>query len=170
MVFGAVGYGIAVLALLGLPETRGKELTMTNPSRHDRGHDCPLRTTMRRPHAWSPAQARARFRAGRAGPTAGGRGRPHPGQPDLGARGLGLRHAAVRQRNPKPCPVLDVTDAGRLDDRARASGADLRTDLPRYRVWEHGELVDEPTDVRRRTGGTTWCRSSSGAASPSSGR
>lgn len=50
------------------------------------------------------------------------------------------------QRNPKPCPVLDVTDAG-SPATVLAEGADLRTDLPRYRVWRDGELVDEPTDV-----------------------
>ncbi|WNV89695.1 putative hydro-lyase [Umezawaea sp. Da 62-37] len=50
------------------------------------------------------------------------------------------------QRNPKPCPVLDVTDAG--DPRTvLAPGADLRTDLPRYRVWRDGVLADERTDV-----------------------
>jgi uncharacterized protein YcsI (UPF0317 family) len=50
------------------------------------------------------------------------------------------------QRNPKPCPVLDVTDAG--DHRTvLAPGADLRTAIPRYRVWRDGELVDEPADA-----------------------
>ncbi|MFF8847223.1 putative hydro-lyase [Streptomyces sp. NPDC015127] len=53
------------------------------------------------------------------------------------------------QRNPKPCPVLDVTDAGSWTTPL-ATGADLRTDLPRYRVWEDGDLVDEPTDVTDR--------------------
>src|SRR5438093_8426330 len=53
------------------------------------------------------------------------------------------------QRNPKPCPVLDVTEPGSPEPRAIALGADLRTDLPRYRVYEHGELVDEPTDLHR---------------------
>lgn len=52
------------------------------------------------------------------------------------------------QRNPKPCPLLDVTDAGDPETKHAAPGADLRTDLPAYRVWEHGELVAEPTDVR----------------------
>src|SRR5882757_2610539 len=51
------------------------------------------------------------------------------------------------QRNPKPCPVLDVTEPGDPEPRGVAPGADLRTDLPRYRVWEHGRLVAEPTDV-----------------------
>jgi uncharacterized protein YcsI (UPF0317 family) len=52
------------------------------------------------------------------------------------------------QRNPKPCPLLDVTEPGDPEPRLVAPGADLRTDLPRYRVWQHGELADEPTDVR----------------------
>ncbi|TDV55040.1 putative hydro-lyase [Actinophytocola oryzae] len=50
------------------------------------------------------------------------------------------------QRNPKPCPVLDVTDAG-SPRTVLAAGADLRTDLPRYRVWVDGALTDEPADA-----------------------
>jgi uncharacterized protein YcsI (UPF0317 family) len=51
------------------------------------------------------------------------------------------------QRNPKPCPLLAMSEPG--DPRLPALGADIdiRTDVPRYRVWRHGELVDEPTDV-----------------------
>ncbi len=51
------------------------------------------------------------------------------------------------QRNPKPCPVLEVTNVGDAQARLTAPGSDLRTDLPRYRVFEHGRLVDEPTDI-----------------------
>ncbi len=47
------------------------------------------------------------------------------------------------QRNPKPCPVLDVTAPGDPEPKHVAPGADLRTDLPRYRVFRDGELVDE---------------------------
>jgi uncharacterized protein YcsI (UPF0317 family) len=50
------------------------------------------------------------------------------------------------QRNPKPCPVLDVTDAG-SPHTVLAPGADLRTDLPRYRVWRDGALAAEPAEV-----------------------
>ena len=53
------------------------------------------------------------------------------------------------QRNPKPCPVLDVTDVGSPEPRILAPGADLRRDIPRYRVWKHGELVDEPDHVEK---------------------
>lgn len=51
------------------------------------------------------------------------------------------------QRNPKPCPIIGMTEPG--DPRLPDLGADLdlRTDLPRYRVWHNGELVDEPTDI-----------------------
>jgi uncharacterized protein YcsI (UPF0317 family) len=49
--------------------------------------------------------------------------------------------------NPKPCPVLDVSDPGSPEPARMAAGADLRTDVPRYRIWRDGELVDEPTDA-----------------------
>jgi len=51
------------------------------------------------------------------------------------------------QRNPKPCPLIGVSEVG--DPRVPDLGADLdlRTDLPRYRVWRDGELVEEPTDI-----------------------
>jgi uncharacterized protein YcsI (UPF0317 family) len=52
------------------------------------------------------------------------------------------------QRNPKPCPVLEVTEPGDYVPRRFAPEADLRTDLPRYRVWRDGELAGEPTEIR----------------------
>ena len=48
---------------------------------------------------------------------------------------------------PKPCPVLDVTEPGSAEPSSVAAGADLRTDLPRYRIYRNGELVEEPTDL-----------------------
>ena len=50
-------------------------------------------------------------------------------------------------RNPQPCPVLDVTEPGEVHPRLIAPEADIRTDLPGYRVYENGEIIDEPTDV-----------------------
>jgi uncharacterized protein YcsI (UPF0317 family) len=50
-------------------------------------------------------------------------------------------------RNPKPCPILDVLEPGVFEPRI-APGADLRRDLPRYRVYSEGRLQDEVTDVR----------------------
>ena len=60
-----------------------------------------------------------------------------------------LAHDFLRfaQANPKPCPVLAVSEPG--DPRLPGLGADLdiRSDLPRYRVWRRGELVEEPFDL-----------------------
>lgn len=50
------------------------------------------------------------------------------------------------QRNPKPCPVLDVTDPG-SHQTALAPNADLRTDIPLYRIWRGGLLADEVADA-----------------------
>jgi len=51
------------------------------------------------------------------------------------------------QLNPKPCPLIGSSAPG--DPRVPALGEDLdiRTDLPRYRVWKNGELVAEPDDI-----------------------
>jgi uncharacterized protein YcsI (UPF0317 family) len=43
--------------------------------------------------------------------------------------------------------LLDVTEPGDFVPRKVAPDADLRTDLPRYRVWKNGEIVDEPSDL-----------------------
>lgn len=51
------------------------------------------------------------------------------------------------QRNPKPCPLLAVADCGDPHLPTLAADLDVRTDLPRYRVWRRGELVDEPSDI-----------------------
>ncbi|MEU8793986.1 putative hydro-lyase [Streptomyces sp. NPDC048643] len=97
-------------------------------------------------HAWTPAEARRRFRAGLSLPTAGvAAGHTQANLVSVPAD-WAYEMLLFCQRNPKPCPVLDVTDAGSWTTPL-AAGADLRTDLPRYRVWEHGELVAEPTDV-----------------------
>ena len=49
-------------------------------------------------------------------------------------------------RNPKPCPILDVLEPGTFEPSI-APGADLRTDLPKYRVYESGKLAYETEDV-----------------------
>lgn len=50
-------------------------------------------------------------------------------------------------RNPKPCPILDVLEPGQVEPKI-APGADLRTDLPRYRIFEQGTFKIEVEDVR----------------------
>lgn len=49
--------------------------------------------------------------------------------------------------NPKPCPLLEVTLAGQFDQLALAPDADLRSDIPKYRVFRRGEVETEPTDL-----------------------
>ena len=51
------------------------------------------------------------------------------------------------QRNPRACPLLEVTDTGSRFLKEIAPGADLATDLPRYRVYEYGVMTGEYTDV-----------------------
>jgi uncharacterized protein YcsI (UPF0317 family) len=49
--------------------------------------------------------------------------------------------------NSRACPVLEVTDPGSPEPVLTAPGADLRTDLPRYRVYRAGELAEEVEDI-----------------------
>lgn len=52
------------------------------------------------------------------------------------------------QRNPKPCPVIEVMEPGQAEAKLSAPGSDIRTDVPRYRVYKKGKLVDEPADIK----------------------
>jgi uncharacterized protein YcsI (UPF0317 family) len=52
------------------------------------------------------------------------------------------------QRNPKPCPLLAVTEPGDAVARELGEDVDLRTDVPRYRVWREGVLEGEVDDLR----------------------
>jgi uncharacterized protein YcsI (UPF0317 family) len=63
-------------------------------------------------------------------------------------RDLAYDFLVFTHRNPKPCPLLEVTDPGSAEPRRVAPGADLRTDLPRYRVFRDGVLAEEVTDLR----------------------
>jgi uncharacterized protein YcsI (UPF0317 family) len=94
----------------------------------------------------SPAEARLRFRAGLAAPTVGWA--PGYVQANLVVlpQDAAYDFMLFAQRNPKPCPLLDVTDPG-VPASSLAPGADLRTDLPAYRVWEHGTCVAETADI-----------------------
>ncbi|MGB9839876.1 putative hydro-lyase [Thermovenabulum sp.] len=50
-------------------------------------------------------------------------------------------------RNPKPCPLLDVLDAGNPVPNI-AKDADIRTDIPKYRIYKEGNLIDEVTNIK----------------------
>ena len=51
------------------------------------------------------------------------------------------------QRNPKPCPLIEVIDPGITHPRYTASGADLRSDISKYRCYVYGELEFESEDL-----------------------
>jgi uncharacterized protein YcsI (UPF0317 family) len=51
------------------------------------------------------------------------------------------------QRNPRPCPLIEVTEVGSAEPVGVAPGADLRTDIARYRLYKDGVLADEVTDA-----------------------
>jgi len=93
----------------------------------------------------TPQQARERFRAGLRAPTAG----YCAGWTQANLIALPRSHAydflLFAQRNPKSCPVLDVTEPGAT--AAELFSGDLRTDLPAYRVYRDGELVEERDEV-----------------------
>jgi uncharacterized protein YcsI (UPF0317 family) len=63
-------------------------------------------------------------------------------------RDAALEFAAFCQRNPKPCPLIGMGAPGdpTLPDLGEI---DIRTDVPRYRVFKDGKLADEPTDIRK---------------------
>ncbi|HYF77640.1 MAG TPA: putative hydro-lyase [Symbiobacteriaceae bacterium] len=54
----------------------------------------------------------------------------------------------LAQRNPKPIPLLEVLETGDWEPKLTAPGADLRTDLPAYRVYRNGELTEERQEIR----------------------
>ena len=53
------------------------------------------------------------------------------------------------QRNPKPCPLLAVSEPGDAMLPSLGADIDIRTDVPRYRVWRDGVLADQPTDISK---------------------
>ena len=126
--------------------------------------------------AADPAVARDHYRAGLAVPSSGWA--PGYTQANLVVVPQDWAYDVLLfgQRNPKPVPLLDVTDAGSTST-ALAPGADLRTDLPRYRVWQDGELVDEPTRCWTRVcrcatssrAATFPCSAPTGRAAPPAG-
>ncbi|WP_119727828.1 putative hydro-lyase [Thermomonospora amylolytica] len=100
------------------------------------------------PSVLTPTQARALFRTGATTPTTSGWCRGHV-QANLLAvpRDLAFDAMLFAHRNPAACPLLEVTDPGDPRPRELAPSADLRTDLPAYRIYEHGTLVAEVGDA-----------------------
>jgi uncharacterized protein YcsI (UPF0317 family) len=96
-----------------------------------------------------PREARRLIRSGEyTGHTAGIASEYVQGNLCIIPREMATEFAAFCQRNPKPCPVIGMGAPGdpALPD---LGDIDIRTDVPRYRVFKDGKLVDEPTDVRK---------------------
>ena len=94
----------------------------------------------------TPVQARDLFRAGLRAQTSGWCAGYTQANLIAVPRELAYDVLLFGQRNPQPCPILDVSEPGRTSMALFAG--DLRTDLPGYLVYENGEAVAETTDVR----------------------
>jgi uncharacterized protein YcsI (UPF0317 family) len=51
------------------------------------------------------------------------------------------------QRNPKPCPVIGMSEPGSRAIPELGDDLDIATDLPRYRIWRRGELIEETRSI-----------------------
>ena len=98
----------------------------------------------------SPAQVRQLIRQGQIqGPTAGLCAGYAQANLVVQPQSLAYDFLLFAQRNPRACPLLEVSDTGSRLLREIAPGADIATDIPKYRVYEHGVLTGEYTDVSR---------------------
>jgi len=91
-------------------------------------------------------KARVRYRAGAVEPTAGVASGIVQTNMICVPRDWAWDFLLYAQRNPKPCPVLDVVEAGG-HSTVLAKDADLRTDIPLYRIWRNGKLDAEVQDA-----------------------
>jgi uncharacterized protein YcsI (UPF0317 family) len=96
-----------------------------------------------------PPHPRAQIREGRYTGHTSGIARDHvQGNVVILPQSLADDFLRYCQRNPKPCPLLAVSEPGDPALPRLGADIDIRTDVPRYRVWRRGELVEEPTDIR----------------------
>lgn len=98
-------------------------------------------------HALTPGELRQKIRTGEhTGNTSGSA----PGFVQCNIVILPAEYSAdflrFCQSNPKPCPLLAVSEPG---DPAlpKLGELDIRTDVPRYRVFRDGEIAEEITDI-----------------------
>ncbi len=96
----------------------------------------------------SPQQARQLIRAGKlCRPTSGVSQGYAQANLAILPKDLAYDFLLFAQRNPKPCPILDVTEVGSPEPRLVGSGADLRYDIAKYRVYRKGEFVEEVNNL-----------------------
>ncbi|MGY5319611.1 putative hydro-lyase [Neomicrococcus lactis] len=94
----------------------------------------------------SPQQARELFRDGLVVPTAGISLGYAQANLMIVPKDMAFDVLLFAQRNPKPCPILGVLDAGETSGPL-LKGGDIRTDVPQYVVYENGVAIDTPTDI-----------------------
>lgn len=99
-----------------------------------------------KPASMTPSEARALFRTTEVPTTAGF----SAGYAQANLIALDKKYAfdflLFAQRNPKPCPILGVLEPGQLSSRLLID-ADIRTDIPAYRIYRDGVLTDEVHDA-----------------------
>jgi len=96
--------------------------------------------------ACAPEEARRHFRDGLITPTSGWSSGYAQANIVMVPRDWAPDVLLFAQRNPQAVPLLDVSEAGETGARL-AAGADLRTDIPLYRVWENGVMVSERAEI-----------------------
>ncbi|MDO4321508.1 MAG: putative hydro-lyase [Lachnospiraceae bacterium] len=95
-----------------------------------------------------PREVRALIREGKiTGPTAGMCAGYAQANLVILPKELAYDFLLFTQRNPKSCPLLEVSDTGSRFLHTIADGADVTTDIPRYRVYRDGILTEERTDI-----------------------
>ncbi|MFG6119682.1 putative hydro-lyase [Thalassobacillus sp. B23F22_16] len=103
---------------------------------------------MELPEKWTPEIAREKIRTQYwTGPTSGLTPGYIQGNLVVLPEEMAFEFLLFCQRNPKPCPVLDVTEPGSPVPRLVAPDSDLRKDLPGYRVYRNGQLTEELGDI-----------------------
>nr|WP_244953925.1 putative hydro-lyase [Spelaeicoccus albus] len=98
------------------------------------------------PGALTPSEARSLFARGVAVPTSGWARGYAQANLIIVPRDIAFDVLLFAQRNPKPCPILGVLDAGQTSGPL-LTGGDIRTDAPRYVVYSDGKKTAEPTEI-----------------------
>jgi uncharacterized protein YcsI (UPF0317 family) len=96
-------------------------------------------------------EARFQYRQGKLAPftqTTGVAASYIQGSPVIIPGALALDFLTLCQRNPKPCPVIAISNKGDPSLPTLGADIDVRTDIGGYRIWRDGELIDEVADIR----------------------
>ena len=108
-----------------------------------------LKHSVPAPDLATPLGARLAIRHGQhTGPTAGVAPGYVQGNLAILPKDVAEEFLRFAVANPKPCPLIAVSEPGNPHIPALGADLDIRTDVARYRVWQEGRVVDEPGDLR----------------------